>query len=687
MRNHLKGYQFFYLLAVSWFFLWACSPAHEQSEADKAAIAKAFAEAGELDDSGHHELVVQRLQQTFSSGVKATPEDLLKKYEIIIDNHLAHSVGADTLDLYLDSMEAVLAGFEVKPVDKDIFYLLARGRSAYRKKKYDESFQYYYKGKLLLDNNRDLCRSQRYTSALATLLFKEESYEDAAHYYKESMQRGRLCADTNDFDQVIALYQMAANNTGLCFEVLKQYDSALYYYDATLLFLENNKNRFPEKMYYTNKAIGVIKGNKGGVLAKLGKYKEAEPLLRESIKINDYPNMDKGDAILTKIKLADLLVNRTGKREEGVRLMNEIARDLTFYPNPVAEMRLADISYQLYEQLGQFEKANKYLEQKTYLRDSIQAASYRMNRKSDYIKNFERAKYKLELELLQTENELKNRYLLFALALLLMGGVIMLLLVYRRRQQREYIASLKELNTRVQVTNKKLQQSLTSLEHSHEENQQLIKVVAHDLRSPLSGILGLIALLKSDELTREEMEEYLKLAEQSGNNAMNFINDLLQANMASGVIEKSETDLTALIESSISINQPQVVEKHQLVQFKSPPVWAYVNEEKIWRVMNNLLSNAIKFSRVGSVIHVGLELKDNMVRISVKDKGIGIPDDLKEHLFDMFTRASRRGTNGEETHGLGLAISKQIIEAHKGRIWVESEFGKGSTFIVELPVK
>lgn len=686
MNLYFSGYRPL-IWVFSFMLVAACSKDNGQTDADKVAIRKAIAEAGMLDDSGHHELVVQRLQKTFNSGVRATPLDLLNKYEIIIDNYLHYSNATDTVDMFLDSMETILAGFDVKPVDKEIFYQLARGRTAYRQKKYDEAFQHYYKGKLLLDNNKDLCRSQRYTNALASLLFKEESYEEAIRYYKESMQRGTMCEDSSDFDQVIALRQMAANNTGLCFEVMKQYDSALYYYDHTLAFLEANKHRFPEKIYYVNKAKGVLLGNKGGVLAKLGKYKEAEPLLRQSIQINDHPEMDKGDAILTKIKLADLLIQKTDSRNEGIGYMNEIISDLKQYPNPAAEMRLADISYRLYEQLGQYEKANNYLERRTYLRDSIQATSYKMNRKSDYIRNFEQAKYKLELDLLQTENEVKNRYLLFAIALLAMGGVIMVLLVYRRRQQREYIASLKELNTRVQVTNKKLQQSLTSLEHSHEENKQLIKVVAHDLRSPLSGILGLIALLKSEELSKDEMEEYLKLAEQSGNNAMNFISDLLQTNMTTGVIEKSETDLTALIESSISINQPQVVEKHQLVQFSSPPVWANVNEEKIWRVMNNLLSNAIKFSRVGSVIHVGLESKDDVVRISVKDKGIGVPDDLKEHLFDMFTRASRKGTNGEETHGLGLAISKQIIEAHHGRIWVESEYGKGSTFWVELPRK
>jgi signal transduction histidine kinase len=115
------------------------------------------------------------------------------------------------------------------------------------------------------------------------------------------------------------------------------------------------------------------------------------------------------------------------------------------------------------------------------------------------------------------------------------------------------------------------------------------------------------------------------------------------------------------------------------------PIYAIVQEDKIRRVFDNLLSNAIKFSHEGSEINVRLTTQAGKVHVSIADNGIGIPERNKPHVFDMFTDAKAKGTNGEIPHGLGLSISQQIIRSHKGEIWFESEEGKGSTFHVTIP--
>ncbi|HEV7382670.1 MAG TPA: ATP-binding protein, partial [Dyadobacter sp.] len=111
-----------------------------------------------------------------------------------------------------------------------------------------------------------------------------------------------------------------------------------------------------------------------------------------------------------------------------------------------------------------------------------------------------------------------------------------------------------------------------------------------------------------------------------------------------------------------------------------------VDREKIWRVFSNLLSNAIKFSPNGGRISVCLENKADKVLLSVHDEGIGIPENLKDQIFQPFNSAKRSGTGGEQSFGIGLSICKQIVEAHGGRIWYESEMGLGTTFFVELSV-
>jgi signal transduction histidine kinase len=125
--------------------------------------------------------------------------------------------------------------------------------------------------------------------------------------------------------------------------------------------------------------------------------------------------------------------------------------------------------------------------------------------------------------------------------------------------------------------------------------------------------------------------------------------------------------------------------KHQQINLHAESFTLPASREKLWRVISNLISNAIKFSPDGSDIEVRTERTAEGLRISVKDFGIGIPPKIQHKIFDMFTEAKRKGTAGEQSFGLGLAISKQIVEAHGGKIGFESVEGRGTTFFVDLP--
>ena len=106
----------------------------------------------------------------------------------------------------------------------------------------------------------------------------------------------------------------------------------------------------------------------------------------------------------------------------------------------------------------------------------------------------------------------------------------------------------------------------------------------------------------------------------------------------------------------------------------------------MWRVINNLIANAIKFSFQDTEIEIKLERSGDDFHVSVTDKGVGIPDKYSSKVFEMFTEAKRPGTLGEKPYGLGLSISSQIVQAHGGKIWFESEQGKGTIFHVSVPV-
>jgi signal transduction histidine kinase len=358
---------------------------------------------------------------------------------------------------------------------------------------------------------------------------------------------------------------------------------------------------------------------------------------------------------------------------------------LEFYPSAKARMRLSELKFKLNKQTANYVEALKNEEEFEMWRDSLSTSTKRGYTRDNYLKYFEQAKNQVDLELLKRSNQLKNIYLG---ASILMGLLILAfwwLSKRKRDEQKKYIASLHELNDLVNISNQRLQQSLNSLEKTQEENKRMTKIIAHDLRSPVAAIMGLVKLLKVDHASKEDLEEYLNLAEKSGQKALDLIGEVLKTNIQQQAVEKKTLNLALLIDSCIQMNQIHTLEKGITVRTKLKEVWVEVNESNMWRVFSNLLSNAIKFSEPHSEILVYIDDQTDHVLIAFEDNGIGIPEAIQPKVFDMFTNAGRKGTNGEDSNGLGLAISKQIVEAHGGKIWFTSTANKGSTFFVELP--
>ena len=169
----------------------------------------------------------------------------------------------------------------------------------------------------------------------------------------------------------------------------------------------------------------------------------------------------------------------------------------------------------------------------------------------------------------------------------------------------------------------------------------------------------------------------------SGNNALKLIDSMLHAKPA---MDMELLHLDELVTYSVGLMQYRAKVKRQSLVLNVEPVAVLADREKMWRVINNLIVNAIKFSYEGKSIYITLMKRDGKALLSVKDEGVGIPSSMKGEIFHLFALEGRTGTSGEESFGLGLSISKQIVDAHNGKIWFESEQGKGTTFFVELPM-
>jgi len=246
---------------------------------------------------------------------------------------------------------------------------------------------------------------------------------------------------------------------------------------------------------------------------------------------------------------------------------------------------------------------------------------------------------------------------------------------YRRSRQKNEIIS---------DQNHQLQNTLAALEQSQADNTQMLRVVAHDLRSPIGAMTSIANLMLGEGPRNDNDRVLLDLLKTSGENSLELVNDLLLMHTRAEELTKEPVDMHQLLQYCVELLHFKAKEKMQQISLMAAHVIVHVNREKIWRVMSNLITNAIKFSPIGAHITVRLEEKDGKVQISVEDQGIGIPEDIKDNIFDMFTVSRRAGTAGEQSFGLGLSISRQIVEAHGGAIWYKSTPGNGSTFFVEL---
>ena len=219
--------------------------------------------------------------------------------------------------------------------------------------------------------------------------------------------------------------------------------------------------------------------------------------------------------------------------------------------------------------------------------------------------------------------------------------------------------------------------------------KKFILVVVHELRAPLTSIKWGLELIAQNRHPRKETEQ-LKQIEGILNNLLNLISKLLDANRV-GIqklpIEKRIDNFSEVVQNSINEFQPQAEFKNLNLKIEMPakiPAFAF-DSKRLMQVLNNLLSNAIKYTKKGSIkVEVSINKQKRRLHVAVHDTGLGISQADQKEIFQPFVRV---GKNNETGSGLGLVITKGIVEAHGGSIGVTSERGQGSTFWFELPMK
>jgi PAS domain S-box-containing protein len=224
------------------------------------------------------------------------------------------------------------------------------------------------------------------------------------------------------------------------------------------------------------------------------------------------------------------------------------------------------------------------------------------------------------------------------------------------------------------------------------EKDKLFSIIAHDLRSPFHGLLGLTGLMatENNELSSSEIVKYSKSLHDSIVNLYKLLENLLEwGQLQNGTIgfTPKELFLSEIFSQNMEILKQRALQKSITIFNDIPKSQKiYADEKMISSILGNILTNAIKFTeRGGKAVGKAREREDGMVEITVTDTGVGIPLSTLEKLFKLDEKVSTKGTENEPSTGLGLMLCKEFVERNGGEIWVESEAGKGSTFCFTMP--
>lgn len=238
----------------------------------------------------------------------------------------------------------------------------------------------------------------------------------------------------------------------------------------------------------------------------------------------------------------------------------------------------------------------------------------------------------------------------------------------------------------------KLMKSEVSLRELNSTKDKFFSIIAHDLKSPFNGIIGFSEVIREQVLNNdyEGIAEYSEIINKSSHQAMNLLSNLMEwSRSQTGRISfhPEYIDMVVLINSCFELLKLSALQKSITITHQLPHnLIVSADKAMVETVLRNLISNAIKFTPRGGSITVVAEKKQDSCLVMVSDSGMGIEKGNIEKLFRIDGNFSSMGTDNETGTGLGLIICKDFIEKHKGKIWVESEYGHGSKFYFSLPL-
>lgn len=626
-------------------------------------------------------------------GNARTPFAAIKNYRSVANSHVYTGQAYDYLAQYdkaLEHYKIALGIIEEYPDDAILFKIQNSTGVTYLKKgSYETALEYYLKSLKTCERLNDKLYYASTLNNIGVVYINILQYDEALKYFLLYLKAMKDLQHT----QSIAVGML---NVGEAYMNLRHYQDAIHYLDSALVIYKQIDEKRGQSLTHSN--LGDSHRN-------LHHYAQAASHFEDAIRIAEQIKSD--EALLKALIGATELHLKTSDMKKA---SSHLERALATAKQTGSMLEL-EKAYLFHSKLdsarGSYREAYQWFKKYSTLNDSLfnESKSRQVLQMRELYESEKKDKEIILLSEAKKLEELKlsgNRKLLWVSVIFFLLIIISILYwgyVKSRhsailKEQNEKISdayvTLKKLMDRVEDQNRVLAQKNETLEDLHREKDGLIGVVAHDLRSPLNRIAGLTQILAFNNHLNTEEKEIIGIIQKVCKDGNGLIRDLLDINQYenSEALTITKVSLTHYV-SSLLGHYTHHLDKKDLKMFFEYETDASIQTDASYldRILDNIITNAIKFSPAGRNIYVRILKQSETVKIVIQDEGQGFhPDDLP-HLFRKFKKLSARPTGGESSTGLGLSIVKSLVEKIKGSIKVESTWGKGATFVIELPLE
>lgn len=569
------------------------------------------------------------------------------------------------------------------------------------------------KARLYTDINGDNKVKAEVFLVLGNIFMVSRDYDKALDYFDDAIEIIRDLGNER-------LMAMVLNSTGIAYWRLKDWEASENYLRRAREYYRED----PRMRYFFNNNIAVS-------LMEQGKLKEAESLLLDAYQYNKSQEVHYNYA-LNCSNLGDLY-QRMGETEKSMRFLEDsiekaqeinnlyvltrslrhearLLRDLgdlegavavveqsvkhaQEIDDPAEEIDSLTFLIQMLEEAGRYKEALDGFREKNRLREEILTTQTRMRSKLFQIR-YETAEKEKQMSILEQDRKLQVFQRNGILGGFIIVGIAALGILRRYYFQRKVNRQITEQKAEIEQSHRSLQTANEKLARLNRDKDEILGIAAHDLRDSMGATREVARLLNESwsEMKEDERRQMIGYIIQSTDNMLDIVTKLLDVNRLEreGVkVNFNRVDFQAILEDSKKKWDKSAGIKSQKIYSTpgSDQVLARADPLLVKQIVENLLSNAVKYSPQGASIYLesGISESGESVWLAVRDEGPGLSEEDKSKLFGKFARLSAKPTGGETSTGLGLSIVQLLAKMMHGRVWCESEFGKGAVFYLQLP--